>query len=99
MCAVVHRFNEPLVVDRTYVECVDDENRHRLYSIGARVVLRPTRSYPEIVVRAMVAPGFEAIIEGFLFLKAITLSDTKYNWKMLYGTRWSALWPTLTLAL
>jgi voltage-gated potassium channel len=53
------------VVDRTFVECVDDSNRDRLYKIGARVVLRPIRSYPEIVVRAMVAPGSEAIIEDF----------------------------------
>jgi voltage-gated potassium channel len=44
---------------------VDDDNRERLYKIGARVVLRPIRSYPEIVVRAMVAPGSEAIIEDF----------------------------------
>jgi voltage-gated potassium channel len=62
---IVHRLNELGVVDRTYVECVDDDNRERLYKIGARVVLRPIRSYPEIVVRAMVAPGSEAIIEDF----------------------------------
>jgi voltage-gated potassium channel len=62
---IVHRLNELGVVDRTYVECVDDDNRERLYNIGARVVLRPIRSYPEIVVRAMVAPGSEAIIEDF----------------------------------
>jgi len=62
---IVHRLNELGVVDRTYVECVDDANRDRLYNIGARVVLRPIRSYPEIVVRAMVAPGSEAIIEDF----------------------------------
>jgi voltage-gated potassium channel len=62
---IVHRLNELGVVDRTFVECVDDSNRERLYKIGARVVLRPIRSYPEIVVRAMVAPGSEAIIEDF----------------------------------
>ena len=62
---IVHRLNELGVVDRTFVECVDDGNRERLYKIGARVVLRPIRSYPEIVVRAMVAPGSEAIIEDF----------------------------------
>ena len=62
---IVHRLNELGVVERTFVECVDDSNRERLYMIGARVVLRPIRSYPEIVVRAMVAPGSEAIIEDF----------------------------------
>jgi len=62
---IVHRLSELGVVERTYVECVDDANRDRLYKIGARVVLRPIRSYPEIVVRAMVAPGSEAIIEDF----------------------------------
>lgn len=62
---VVHRLSELNVVDHAYVECVDDDNRERLFKLGARVVLRPIRSYPEIVVRAMVAPGSEAIIEDF----------------------------------
>ena len=62
---IVHRLSELGVVERTYVECVDDDNRERLYNLGAKVVLRPIRSYPEIVVRAMVAPGSEAIIEDF----------------------------------
>ena len=60
---IVHRLEELGVIHKTFVECVDDENRDRLYKLGALVVLRPIRSYPEIVVRAMVAPGSEAIIE------------------------------------
>ena len=47
----------------TIVECVEDENRERLKEMQVKTVLRPIRSYPEIIVRAMVAPGVELIIE------------------------------------
>jgi len=45
-------------------ECVDDANRERLTSIGANVLIRPIRAYPEMIVRAFVAPGSEQIIEN-----------------------------------
>ena len=44
-------------------ECVQDENRDRLRAHGADAVLRPVRAYPELMVRAMAAPGTEAILE------------------------------------
>ncbi|MCD8520940.1 MAG: potassium channel family protein [Saccharospirillaceae bacterium] len=47
----------------TIVECVEDSNRPRLRKLQIKTVLRPIRSYPEIIVRAMVAPGVELVIE------------------------------------
>ncbi len=44
-------------------ECVQDENRDRLRAHGAGAVLRPVRAYPELLVRAMAAPGTETILE------------------------------------
>ena len=44
-------------------ECVDDANRARLRRAGARALVRPMPAYPGMLVRALVAPGSEAIIE------------------------------------
>ncbi|MDP6705479.1 MAG: ion channel [Alphaproteobacteria bacterium] len=45
-------------------ESVDDQNRARLRTAGAGAVLRPMRGYPEMMVRAVVAPGSERILEN-----------------------------------
>lgn len=44
-------------------ECVYQGNRQRFERMGANAVLRPVRAYPEILVRAMSAPGSEQILE------------------------------------
>jgi voltage-gated potassium channel len=49
----------PLVV----TECVDDRNRARLIAAGAAAAVRPLRSYPEMLARALVAPGAERLLE------------------------------------
>jgi voltage-gated potassium channel len=45
-------------------ECLDDDNRGRMRRAGADVVVRPMRGYPSILVRSLVAPGSEKIIEN-----------------------------------
>lgn len=45
-------------------ECVDDENRERFLRLAANSVIRPIRAYPELVVRALVAPGVEQVMEN-----------------------------------
>jgi len=47
----------------TLVEVVDDRNRPRIDELGIKSILRPIRSYPEMLVRAMDAPGSEVVIE------------------------------------
>ena len=44
-------------------ECVFQGNRDRFKRMGANAVLRPVRAYPEMLVRAMSAPGTEQILE------------------------------------
>lgn len=45
------------------VECVDDRNRRRLLAAGAAATVRPLRTYPEMLARALVAPGAERLLE------------------------------------
>ncbi len=44
-------------------EVVSDENRKRIMAVGANQVVRPIRGYPELLVRAILAPGTEHVIE------------------------------------
>ena len=60
---VIHRLRECGVACRIVAECVDDANRERLKRAGATSVVRPMRGYPEMIVRAIVAPGAERIVE------------------------------------
>lgn len=52
-----HGFEGPLVA-----ECVDDKNRARMCRAGATAVVRPIHGYPELLARALVAPGTETIL-------------------------------------
>ena len=60
---VIHRIRDRGIKARIIAECVDDRNRDRLKRAGADAVVRPLRGYPEMIVRAIVAPGSERIIE------------------------------------
>ncbi|WP_227439988.1 potassium channel family protein [Methylobacterium sp. W2] len=60
---IIHRLRERGVTARIIAECVDDVNRERLTRAGASAIVRPLRGYPEMIVRAIVAPGTEWIIE------------------------------------
>lgn len=44
-------------------EAVQDSNFKRFKTMGADAVLRPIRAYPELIVRALSAPGTERILE------------------------------------
>lgn len=59
----LHRLSEFNLSNRCIVECVDDENRSRLAKLGAQSILRPVRTYPEIIIRALIAPGSEKVLE------------------------------------
>lgn len=63
---ITHRLMRHIDTRRTHVvvECVDDANRRRLRELGAHSVIRPIRAYPELVVRAIVAPGVETLMEN-----------------------------------
>jgi voltage-gated potassium channel len=46
-------------------EAINDDNRKRLRKAGANIVIRPIRAYPEFLVRSLVAPGTEEVLEDF----------------------------------
>jgi voltage-gated potassium channel len=45
-------------------ECILDENRERFQRLHADAVIRPIRSYPELIVRTLSAPGTERVLEN-----------------------------------
>lgn len=62
---ILHRLREKGVGKALVLaECVDDRNRERFRKAGANIVIRPVRAYPEMLVRGIVAPGAEQIIEN-----------------------------------
>lgn len=66
---ICHRLSERGLSYRVIVECFDDDNRERFKSVGVKSVLRPIRSYPEVIVRALESPGAELIVED-MFTRA-----------------------------
>lgn len=66
---ICYRMKEHGLAYNVVVECIEDENRERFKRIGVRSVIRPIRSYPEILVRAMESPGSEQLIED-MFTRA-----------------------------
>ena len=83
---ICHRMKERGLSYRVIVECVEDENRERFKRIGAKSVIRPIRSYPEILVRAMESPGAEQLIED-MFTRADDHFMRYSLW--LEGDHWS----------
>ena len=71
---------------RTLVECVEDVNRPRIRALGVRSILRPIRAYPEMLVRAMDAPGSEVVIED-MFTRRDDHPERYSIW--LEGERWA----------
>jgi len=61
---ILHRLKELNVKGKILAECVDDSNRTRFLEAGANSVIRPIRAYPELIVRAIVAPGCEKVLEN-----------------------------------
>ncbi|MFY0640728.1 MAG: two pore domain potassium channel family protein [Bermanella sp.] len=66
---IVHRLADLRLAHLTLVECVVDANRPRMIDLDVKSILRPIRSYPEILVRAMDAPGSEVVIEDMFTRK------------------------------
>jgi voltage-gated potassium channel len=60
---LVDRLRSMGVRSRIIVEVVSDKNRCRLKKAGADNTLRPIRAYPELLMRAILAPGSEQVIE------------------------------------
>ena len=73
-------------------ECLQDENRERLREHGAHAVIRPVRAYPELMVRALVAPGSETVLEDLF--KNEGVHPRRYN-VSLTGQLWKDIVTTI----
>ena len=89
---VLHRLRELGVKGRIIVECVRRANRTRLREAGADCAMRPIRFYPEIVVRAIDAPGSEQILESLFMSEG---DECRSFDVAVRGVRWSALAASL----
>lgn len=85
---IAHRALAHIDPSRTYVvaECVDDMNRPRLQSLGVHSVVRPIRAYPELVVRAITAPGVERVMENLFTHRGDHAQRYDVN---ISGVRWA----------
>ena len=83
---ICYRMKEHGLAYNVVVECLEDENRERFKRIGVRSVIRPIRSYPELLVRAMDAPGSEVVIED-MFTRKDNHPERYSIW--LEGERWA----------
>ena len=91
---IVVRLRELGAKGRILAECVDDANRLRLKRFGADVVVRPLRGYPEMIVRALAAPGAEAILEDLFTSKG----DECWRYDItVSGWAWGELASTLVM--
>jgi len=83
---IVYRLHEQHLTHKVLVECVEDNNRKRFLDLGVKSILRPIRSYPEILVRALDAPGSEVVIED-MFTRRDDHPERFSIW--LEGERWA----------
>jgi voltage-gated potassium channel len=80
---------------RILAECVDDANRPRFRRFGADLTVRPMRGYPEMIVRALAAPGAETILEDMFTSRG----DEVWRYDIVVsGCSWGELVTTLVLA-
>jgi voltage-gated potassium channel len=76
-------------------ECVDDANRPRFRRFGADTVVRPLRAYPEMIVRALAAPGAEHILEDLFTSRR----DECWRYDVsVSGVAWAEIVATLVAA-
>jgi voltage-gated potassium channel len=80
---------------RILAECVDDANRARFRRFGADIVVRPMRGYPEMIVRALAAPGAETILEDMFTSRG----DEVWRYDItVSGCSWGDMVNTLVMA-
>ena len=89
---VLHRIKEIGSNAFILAEAIDDANRDRFRQAGARAVIRPVRAYPEMLVRSLIAPGTEQVLEDLFRYQGdhtVRINVT------LNGVRWADVVTTL----
>lgn len=85
---VLHRIKE--IGTKAYIlaEAIDDANRERFRQAGAKAVIRPIRAYPEMLVRSLIAPGTERVLEDLFRYQGDHTVRIDIS---LYDIRWADL--------
>lgn len=60
---ILHRIKVLNASAFVMAEAINDSNRQRFKAAGATAVIRPIRAYPEMLVRSLIAPGTEQVLE------------------------------------
>ncbi|MBV1874802.1 MAG: hypothetical protein KUG80_08465 [Gammaproteobacteria bacterium] len=68
---ILDQINHLNVSAYVVAECVHDDNKERFLRVRANAVLRPVRAYPEMLVRALAAPGTEQILENLFTYQGV----------------------------
>lgn len=89
---LVHRLRSQGVKARIIVESTTPDNRQRLLEAGANNIIRPIRSYPELLVRSIVSPGSELVIEELI--SHVGATCTRYD--LALHTSWDNIHQTLS---
>ncbi len=69
-------------------EVVMEKNRERCKRVGADIVVRPVRAYPELIVRGITSPGTESVLENLfsfdgVHMERINCTFEKFQWKKM----------------
>lgn len=84
---LVDRLRDMGVKGRIISEAVSDKNRKRLKKVGANNVIRPIRTYPELLIRTIITPGSEQVIE--------TLFDSSGEECLRYEIKTTGVWKNI----
>jgi voltage-gated potassium channel len=84
---ITSRLGDMGVTGKIVCEAVRDCNRTRMKKAGAANVLRPIRSYPELLIRTILSPGSEQIVED--------LFDSAGEECIRYNIRLTATWADI----
>ncbi|RDL43264.1 metal transporter [Marinomonas piezotolerans] len=89
---ILHRIKETGSDAFILAEAIDDNNRERFRAAGAKAVIRPIRAYPEMLVRSLIAPGTEQVLEDLFRYQG---DHTVRINVILKHVRWSDIVTTL----
>lgn len=83
---IVYRLKQEINMEgRLLVECVEDENRERLTKMGVDTILRPIRAYPEFIVRALMEPGTEKVMENLFTFSGMHTRRYDLSFKRIWS--------------
>lgn len=79
----VERLRELGYTNNIACELIDDKSRARLHSHDVSVIVRPNRSYPEMIIRCAISPGSQHMLEELLSVGGDTIEMFSFPNKKL----------------